>query len=321
MACILCGGARAPWLEMPIDAKTRAPTPYGRVERCDACGLGVVAPLPSAAEVPGFYRLGPDYTHGGRHFAKGEAPSLFDRIRVHIAWRFDRGDAATVERLLSRVGGREGLRVCDIGSGDGQLVKAFAERGADATGVDPDPEAVARGRAAGRDIRHGAGETLPDTLERGEFDLVVMSHSLEHCLDPVATVRSVYGLLKQGGTFVCETPNAACAHFKRFNIVSEMFDAPRHLYYFSPQNLAMTLEKGGMKVTDRYFCGYARLFSNDWRATENRIRDALAASGRISSALPPAHSRAQSWRLLAETFWADKEAKYDSIGVVGVKAT
>jgi 2-polyprenyl-3-methyl-5-hydroxy-6-metoxy-1,4-benzoquinol methylase len=313
--CLLCGGPLSPWLSMPLDAKTLRPTPYASAKRCEPCDLGVVDPLPTSAEIPSFYRLDAYYTHGASHFAKGEPVSLFDRVRTRLAWEVDQGTPLTADRVLELAGRpAEGLLVCDIGCGAGALISQLAKRGAAPVGVDPDETSVAAGRTNGLDIRLGAAEFLPSSLAPRSFDLAIMSHSLEHCLNPAAALSSVAGLLKPGGALICETPNVACRHFQRFTVVSEMYDAPRHLWFFTPKSLSAVIERAGLKIETRYFAGYTRLFNNDWRATERRIQSALVATGAQNP--PPAHTRAQSWMLLAETMFAAPEAKYDSIGFV-----
>lgn len=303
---------------MPIDQKSLKATPYADAKRCAGCGFGVIDPLPTAQEVPAFYALDAYYTHGGTHFAKDERVNFADRLRVGLAWRFDRGEELTADRIIARAGGRPGISVCDIGCGNGATMIALAGEGARVIGVDPDPEVVSRLAGEGFDVRIGGGEALPDSLHGERFDVVLMRHSLEHCLDPMAALGSAYSIVREGGHLICETPNAAAAHFKRFTIISEMYDAPRHLYFFRPENLKAAIEKAGFRVAGDYFCGFTRHFSNSWRAEENRIRAGLVAWGETAR-IPPAHTRIRSWLLLAETMLAPKAAKYDSVGVFAVR--
>jgi cyclopropane fatty-acyl-phospholipid synthase-like methyltransferase len=57
---------------------------------------------------------------------------------------------AAVERMLDLAGVGPGTRLLDLGSGDGRIVIAAARRGADARGIDIDPDRVAEARAAAR---------------------------------------------------------------------------------------------------------------------------------------------------------------------------
>lgn len=314
--CPLCVGPRRLWLVMPIDAKTYAPTRFGNVTRCDVCGLGGVDPLPDPSEVPAFYRLDAYYTQGQSHFADGGRPTLIDRLRTHIAWRFDRGAEQTPALMLARLGrAPSAVSVLDIGCGAGERLAAFVKEGCAGLGLDPDETAAERGRSKGLDIRIGTAERAAETLAGRTFDLIVMSHALEHCVDPIAALGNVRRLLRDDGLFYCEVPNCAALHFETFNIVSEMFDAPRHLWFFEPRGLRRALEAAGLAVEADIYHGFTRRHAGAWRATENRIRDRLLASGLASSPLPPPHSRAQSTRLLARSLLAPAMRKYDCAGV------
>jgi SAM-dependent methyltransferase len=57
---------------------------------------------------------------------------------------------AMVARMLDLAEVGPGTRLIDLGSGDGRIVIAAAERGADALGVEIDPERVATSKAAAR---------------------------------------------------------------------------------------------------------------------------------------------------------------------------
>ena len=76
-----------------------------------------------------------------------------------------------------------GLRVADIGAGDGRLALGAARQAASVVAIDPDTQALARGRAAARrqglrnvSFREGAAQSL--TLADASFDVVLLSWAL-----------------------------------------------------------------------------------------------------------------------------------------------
>ncbi len=309
--CLLCGGALSPWLAMPIDPIRNGPSLFANARRCTACGVGSVRPLPSAAQIADFYQLDSYYTHGAAHVAE-VAPSLVDRLLVRLAWAFDRGshfDGAAVGSLLP-----PGARVVDLGCGDGRLLRELGPAGYDVTGVDPDPAARALGAERGLCILEGTAEDLPSSLEPGGFDLVVMSHSLEHCVDPDRAIRNAWALLAPGGLFYCEVPNCAATHFRTFTVTSTMFDAPRHLQFFTPENLSTTIESRGFDIEDRIFSGFTRQFHPGWRQWEATIWDRARHHDPAFAA--PRHSFGAAVRLLARSAFAPPEAKYDCVGLL-----
>jgi 2-polyprenyl-3-methyl-5-hydroxy-6-metoxy-1,4-benzoquinol methylase len=86
---------------------------------------------------------------------------------------------AALRRLLDF----DGLRVLEMGCGEGRLTRGIASKAASVLAFDPDPAAVAEAQAsfpaalADRvEFRVASAEELE--IERGSFDLVVFSWSL-----------------------------------------------------------------------------------------------------------------------------------------------
>ncbi len=91
-------------------------------------------------------------------------------------------------RVLDATGVAPGVRVLDLGCGWGTFARAAAERGAQVTGLDRDPAAVAAAAAA-----VPAGSFLVGDAHdppRGPFDAVVAVQLLEHVANPLAVLRA-----------------------------------------------------------------------------------------------------------------------------------
>src|SRR5262249_32850611 len=76
----------------------------------------------------------------------------------------DLGIRSHLDALLATVGTVDGLRVIDIGCGEGQMARALAALGADVTGYDPfieGTEAVAHGAGRFRLVR-AAADAIPE---------------------------------------------------------------------------------------------------------------------------------------------------------------
>jgi SAM-dependent methyltransferase len=124
---------------------------------------------------------------------------------------------AATHALLKRAGLREGMRVVDVGCGIGgvsQLMGREVGPWGVVIGVDASAEQleVARSdalQAGVRNIQFVRAEAYRTGLERGAFDLVYCRFLLCHLQHPLDVLREMQGLLKPGGTLVCEDMEAA----------------------------------------------------------------------------------------------------------------
>lgn len=313
--CLVCGGPTTPWLTVPGDwRRPDSPRTYS-LRRCPGCGFGQVDPRPDAHAIATFYELESYYTHGGPSGASsGTSRSLLDRARVKLAWHGDRGIDLTGTWFRDRVDPR--ARTCDLGCGDGGLIAQLAAAGHDVTGVEPD--ARAREVAAGKGLRVFAGtaEELPSEVADERFDCVIMSHVLEHTLDPRLAVGNAARLLTGDGLLVIETPNNEAKGLRRSGVLWPWLDVPRHLNFFTSGSLRALCEAGGLRVQDLQYCGYTRQFDRHWIETEEEVRRVFASRAGLSSGLPAGGRVANSWKLLLSTLWAPARTKYDSVRVV-----
>jgi SAM-dependent methyltransferase len=193
-------------------------------------------------------------------------------------------------------------------------MQELAQRGWSIVGVEPDPKAISQ--ANGLTIYSGTAEEIPHSIQDDRFDLVIMSHTLEHCLDPVAAVRNAAALLKPEGRLLIEVPNKNCVHFRTFGPASECFDVPRHLFFFGPCSLRRLVERCGLRVEEEYRHGLTRHHLPSWRATERRIRGYIRAQKGDATD----HSLAMSMILLAREALAPRTDRYDAIGLWAVRA-
>jgi ubiquinone/menaquinone biosynthesis C-methylase UbiE len=92
----------------------------------------------------------------------------------------DLGAKSHLDALLATVGKVEGLRVIDIGCGEGHMARALAALGADVTGYDPfieETDPVAEGAGRFRLVRASA-DAIPEPDQSA--DLVLFIFSLHH---------------------------------------------------------------------------------------------------------------------------------------------
>jgi SAM-dependent methyltransferase len=113
------------------------------------------------------------------------------------------------ERLLSK---RRPLRVLDIGCGTGAWSVHWVVRDCKVTGVDFDPEFIARARlrenlADNSRFRGIVADATQLPADIGEFDLVALNSLLEHIPDWRAALREAVRTVAPGGVLLLHTTN------------------------------------------------------------------------------------------------------------------
>jgi SAM-dependent methyltransferase len=277
------------------------------VEWCDSCEYGRVAGEFTPGEVAAFYAAG-YYTHGPETVGK-QRMGLLNRLRMHLAWRLDGGRDLSPDELARL---KEHPRLCDVGCGSGQAMAAFKQAGYEAVGIEPDPAARSIAAQNG-EVFEGTAEALPAEIEGRQFDAVLLSHVLEHCIDPVAALGNVKSLLAPEGTAIIEVPNNDAAGLQMFGAGWFYADIPRHLQFFTEKSLRAALGRAGLRVTNTIYTGYMRQFSPEWQAAHEVIRARIGGG-------PGGAREGNLWELLLRTAFARERRKYDSIRVHAVHA-
>ena len=171
---------------------------------------------------------------------------------------------------------KPGGRALDVGCGYGIFLKVLADHGFVVKGVDMSELAV---RYATQELGLDVSQTWLEeaAFADGSFDIVTMNGVAEHLEDPLRTFREVNRVLTVGGIFSVTAPNVlfglplVYAHkMLRGNMVSSstirtaIFDAPRHLYFFTPKTLGKLLEEAGFEVVSVYNCVPIKNPSRGW---------------------------------------------------------
>lgn len=132
----------------------------------------------------------------------------------------------------------------EVGCGSGKRLARMKALGWNVTGQEIDPVAAQHLREnEGIDVHLGPLETLQGCEEK--FDVVIMSHVIEHVPDPVALLTASYKRLKKGGLLVIATPNAASYGHQKFGASWRGLEPPRHLHLFTCGTLTQVAKNAG----------------------------------------------------------------------------
>ena len=228
-SCPLCDETAAvPWL-----------TARGfRLVRCAACGHRY------ATE-----RLPPDEL-ADRYYGEAAA-DLRARASSEKAARLDEYDAL-LRRLDPESGGlcargSDGAvrRVLDVGCNTGELLALLKARGFAVAGVE-----LGAGAAEVAEQRLGVPiapslEVLPD---EPRFDLITLTHVLEHVADPRALLRSLRRRLRPGGRLLVEVPCADDPLLGLFGGAYRPLCPGDHVSFFDADGLRRVLRAAGCTV-------------------------------------------------------------------------
>ena len=134
-------------------------------------------------------------------------------------------------------------KILDVGCGSGEWLFNKKLRGHEVWGLEVDARAVEVAKAHGLNVVRDFSE-LPD----GYFDMVQLSHVLEHTRSPTEMLQAVKSKLAPSGRMEIFVPNAEGAKFRELMPVSRVTDVPRHLHFFSAANMRLLLQKTGYDI-------------------------------------------------------------------------
>lgn len=225
--------------------------------------LYFVSPAPTPAALGAFYS---SYFRGHR-----EASDLFEPSSVRETLdAVPEGDFRVLV-LDALLGGLRGRRALDVGFGRGHNLVRLARAGADVCGVDLDPDAVERAKAALRlpQVALGTIEAAPP----GAYDLITMYDLIEHPLDPLALLDQAVARLRPGGLLAVDTPNAS---FAALDETPHLFRVDlEHMQYFSASTCTWLSRRLGLEVVhleQHGFPGSGSAVASDLSA---RVKDQL----------------------------------------------
>jgi ubiquinone/menaquinone biosynthesis C-methylase UbiE len=149
-------------------------------------------------------------------------------------------------RLTFAVEAGPGVRLLDLGGGNGKRTERVAAGATEVVVLDPDPRRLAQGRAQRPRIRfvEGTAEAIP--FEPGRFDRVMARMSLHHVRDPPKVLEEAGRVLAPGGKLVVWDldPDAPLARLFRW---MHRRDPHGPLNFLPPEELAARARAAGFR--------------------------------------------------------------------------
>ena len=237
---------------------------------CAECAMVYARSSASADDYRAHYARHSKYDTACAASGSGESP--LDRARINALV-----DALEVNRPAS-------ASILDIGAGRGGILRAFRERGfSDLTAIDPSPGCVAAMREEGFDAHACDLEAETWPIDPKRFDLIILSHVLEHVFDAAAALRNVVRRLSKAGAIYVEVPDAG--RYSTAGFPPYYFLDPEHINHFDEAALCQLAGRCGLRVTHAL----------------HRNLDVGSTSSYPAIGVTMVHARADARRAAAET--------------------
>jgi 2-polyprenyl-3-methyl-5-hydroxy-6-metoxy-1,4-benzoquinol methylase len=193
---------------------------------CRKCGMVFLSPRMSADDLAGFYR-----SQYRMHDAENDKPSprVVEQEQLRARYQVD----------LFATWGLMPQRFLDIGASTGQLLHLTSER-FKCVSVGVEPGDLYRDHVEHGFVRYpGVAELI--NANEPPFDLIAMSHVLEHLPAPISFLQTLRErVLKADGMLFVEVPN----------LYGHSCFEPAHLYAFTCKTLTLMLQTAGFSVVE-----------------------------------------------------------------------
>ncbi|UJS17644.1 MAG: class I SAM-dependent methyltransferase [Candidatus Jettenia sp.] len=202
-----------------------------RMVKCKNCGLVYLNSRPNQQTLLKLYA---DY-----HQREGKDEDVWARLMEK--------NFKEVSLLLNKIFPEKG-KILDVGCGYGHFIEIMQDCGWFAQGVDPSSGTLYHAKKKGLNVIETSFDdsSFPDNF----FDVVTAFYVLEHLPDPLSTAKKIFKMLKPGGVIVIRVPHTTpiVRFLSVFTIDNNLYDAPYHLYDFSPMTITVLLKKAGFSL-------------------------------------------------------------------------
>ena len=280
VVCDLCKSDQSEVITRQRDLLLEVTNDEFTIVKCRQCGLVYLNPRPSKELLSSYYptvyyppvqaRTRPQFQQQAKKFSAQIKRWVLEDYYGYPStgssgwWRIVRRVLLWPDKTLRELKGRHPLpwrgegKVLDVGCGTGGNLKTLQAQGWDPYGIEISEVAAAHARElVTGNIHTGTLESAPFPPQ--SFDLVFMSHSLEHLPSPVDALRRVHRLLKDDGLLAITVPNVNSLEFKLFGRWWFPLDPPRHFYHFDKCSLSGIVAQAGFRL-HRFRTGVSTIF-------------------------------------------------------------
>lgn len=199
---------------------------------CSKCRLGQTVPYP-------------EESNGQENFSDSKQHYEDHYINDKVKWR--KFMAKMLDHAVSYV--KIG-QLLDVGTGVGFMLEVAQERGFVATGIEPSKGAVQYAKEV-LGLNVVRGHFPAPELEKQYYDVITLSHVLEHVPEPINFLRLIKQQLKPGGVVVITAPNYRGLIVQFIGKRWYGFQPTQHIWQLTPHTVKLVAEKAGLKVVKK----------------------------------------------------------------------
>lgn len=256
VCCTLCGRDNTESV-FEVEEQITGDHEKFRIVKCKTCGLVYVNPRPSKDEIAAYYAPKNYCVHqplARRRKIRQRVKTLVQESLPGYCTR-TRKSRLVLGRLFGLlllqhmeivVPFKEDGRILDVGCANGGMIGWMKRYGWDIHGVDVGKEACQIAEKQG--LKTFCGHLHEAQYPTEYFDVIVISHVLEHVHDPLSLLQECNKILKKDGLLIIAVPNFGCFDSQLYVRNWFQIDTPRHLYHFTLETLDAMINAAGFQV-------------------------------------------------------------------------
>jgi len=249
-----------------------------RLSKCTVCGSGYLSPRPTKSAISLAYES--YYTHdednknselisnkllsaiSGRYIRKHTQGGCNNIVDLIIYWF-----VTFFYPLKTYIDGKcrhlyyfkcKPLSLLDIGCGSGKFLLFAKNMGWDVVGMDLDAKAIKVAKEKGLEVWEG---DIGQYDIRQQFNVITISHVVEHIYNPKQLLKQCYRALQPGGYLWIQTPNIDGIGSYFYKRHWRGLEPPRHLIIFNSKTIRGMLEEIGYESIQQKYTGLATFYT------------------------------------------------------------
>lgn len=227
-ACLICGSeSKIPFLTVPNRFSL---SEQFTVVKCADCGLVYLSPRPSEDEIAVYYKDENYQPH------QEQAKTLTERLYRFIRIFNNRYKRRLIEKLVPRG------KILDYGCGTGEFLVEMRNSKWETYGFEPSEKAAEIAKSYDLNLL-----TQFADLDQ-KVDVITLWHVLEHIHSTEDLLEKITIKLAQNGFLILALPNRESYDARSYGRNWVAYDAPRHLYHFTPSDMENLLKQYNLKI-------------------------------------------------------------------------